>query len=318
MLSQYIVRRMMLMIPTLLGVALVIFCLMRIVPGDIVELKYVGQGAMVSQETLQKERELLGLDKPLWVQFGSWIWGLIRGDFGVSMWTGRPIAHEIAIRFELSLELSVMAMVLAVMLGIPLGMLSALRQDTWVDYTLRIFSIAGLAMPSFWLGILIILVLLVFFNWLPPMEFTSLWKDPGANLAQLIWPALAVGYRYSAMIMRMTRSTMLDVLREDYIRTARAKGLFEKRILIRHALKNALLPVISVIGLELAFLMGGLVVTEQVFNLNGLGLLLVQSIDRRDYMMTQSLVLLVAFFFIAMNFVLDILFAWLDPRVRFK
>jgi peptide/nickel transport system permease protein len=306
------------MIPTLLGVALVIFCLMRIVPGDIVELKYVGQGAMVTQETLQKERELLGLDKPLWVQFCSWIWGLIRGDFGVSMWTGRPIAHEIAIRFELSLELSVMAMVLAVMLGIPLGMLSALRQDTWVDYTLRIFSIAGLAMPSFWLGILIILALLIFFNWLPPMEFTSFWKDPGANLAQLIWPALAVGYRYSAMIMRMTRSTMLDVLREDYIRTARAKGLFEKVILIRHALKNALLPVMSVIGLELAFLMGGLVVTEQVFNLNGLGLLLVQSIERRDYMMTQSLVLLVAFFFIAMNFILDILFAWLDPRVRFK
>jgi peptide/nickel transport system permease protein len=317
-LSQYIVRRILLMIPTLLGVAMVIFFLMRIVPGDIVELKYVGQGAMVSQETLQKERQLLGLDKPLWVQFGGWIWGLIRGDFGVSMWTGRPIAHEIAIRFELSLELSVMAMVLAVMLGIPLGMLSALRQDTWVDYTLRIFSIAGLAMPSFWLGIVIILVLLIFFNWLPPMEFTSFWKDPMANLAQLIWPALAVGYRYSAMIMRMTRSTMLDVLREDYIRTARAKGLFEKVILIRHALKNALLPVMSVIGLELAFLMGGLVVTEQVFNLNGLGLLLVQSIDRRDYMMTQSLVLLVAFFFIAMNFILDILFAWLDPRVRFK
>jgi peptide/nickel transport system permease protein len=306
------------MIPTLLGVAMVIFFLMRIVPGDIVELKYVGQGAMISQETLQKERQLLGLDKPLWVQFGGWIWGLIRGDFGVSMWTGRPIAHEIAIRFELSLELSVMAMVLAVVLGIPLGMLSALRQDTWVDYTLRIFSIAGLAMPSFWLGIVIILVLLIFFNWLPPMEFTSFWKDPMANLAQLIWPALAVGYRYSAMIMRMTRSTMLDVLREDYIRTAWAKGLFEKVILIRHALKNALLPVMSVIGLELAFLMGGLVVTEQVFNLNGLGLLLVQSIDRRDYMMTQSLVLLVAFFFIAMNFILDILFAWLDPRVRFK
>jgi peptide/nickel transport system permease protein len=317
-LSQYIVRRILLMIPTLLGVAMVIFFLMRIVPGDIVELKYVGQGAMVTQETLQKERELLGLDKPLWTQFGIWIWGLIRGDFGVSMWTGRPIAHEIAIRLELSLELSIMAMVLAVMLGIPLGMLSALRQDTWVDYTLRIFSIAGLAMPSFWLGILIILVLLIFFNWLPPMEFTSFWKDPGANLAQLIWPALAVGYRYSAMIMRMTRSTMLDVLREDYIRTARAKGLSEKLILIRHALKNALLPVMSVIGLELAFLMGGLVVTEQVFNLNGLGLLLVQSIDQRDYMMTQSLVLLVAFFFIAMNFILDILFAWLDPRVRFK
>jgi peptide/nickel transport system permease protein len=306
------------MIPTLLGVAMVIFCLMRIVPGDIVELKYVGQGQTITQEVLQKERELLGLDKPLWMQFGSWILGLIRGDFGISMWTGRPIAQEIAIRFELSLQLSVMAMVLAVVLGIPLGMLAALRQDTWVDYVLRIFSIAGLAMPSFWLGVLIIMMLLIFFNWIPPMEFTSFWTNPGENLAQLIWPALAVGYRYSAMIMRMTRSTMLEVLREDYIRTARAKGLFEKIILIRHALKNALLTVMSVIGLELAFLMGGLVVTEQVFNLNGLGLLLVQSINQRDYMMTQSLVLLIAFFFIVVNLILDILFAWLDPRVRFK
>jgi peptide/nickel transport system permease protein len=317
-LSQYVVRRLLLMIPTLLGVAMVIFCLMRIVPGDIVELKYVGQGQTITQEVLQKERELLGLDKPLWMQFGSWILGLIRGDFGISMWTGRPIAQEIAIRFELSLQLSIMAMVLAVLLGIPLGMLAALRQDTWVDYALRIFSIAGLAMPSFWLGVLIIMMLLIFFNWIPPMEFTSFWTNPGENLAQLIWPALAVGYRYSAMIMRMTRSTMLEVLREDYIRTARAKGLFEKIILIRHALKNALLTVMSVIGLELAFLMGGLVVTEQVFNLNGLGLLLVQSINQRDYMMTQSLVLLIAFFFIVVNLILDILFAWLDPRVRFK
>lgn len=306
------------MIPTLLGVAFVIFFLMRIVPGDIVEMKYAGQEGSITQETLQKERALLGLDKPLWSQFGSWIWGLVRGDFGVSMWTGRPIVHEIAIRFELSLQLSIMAMIMAVVLGIPLGMLAALRQDTWVDYSLRVFSIAGLATPSFWLGVLIIMILLVFFNWLPPVEFTPFWKDPWENLAQLIWPALAVGYRYSSMIMRMTRSTMLDVLREDYIRTARAKGLFEKIILSRHALRNAMLTVMSVIGLELAFLMGGLVVTEQVFNLNGLGLLLVQSIDHRDYVMTQSLVLLVSFFFIAVNFVLDILYAWLDPRVRFK
>ena len=315
---QYLIRRILLMIPTLLGVAMVIFLLMRVVPGDIVELKYAGEGASISKETLQKERELLGLDKPLWYQFGSWMWGLMRGNFGVSMWTGRPITHEVAIRFELTLQLAIMAMVISVILGIPLGMIAALKQDTWADYSVRVFSIAGLATPSFWLGVIMILVLLIFFKWLPPMEFTPIWKNPAANLVQLIWPAMAVGYRYSAMIMRMTRSTMLDVLREDYIRTARAKGLFEKLILIRHALKNALLPVISVIGLEMAFLLGGLVVTEQVFNLNGLGLLLVQSIERRDYTMTQSLVLLVAFFFVMMNFTLDILFAWLDPRVRFK
>jgi peptide/nickel transport system permease protein len=315
---QYLIRRVLLMIPTLLGVALVIFLLMRVVPGDIVELKYAGEGASISKETLQKERQLLGLDKPLWAQFGSWMWGLMRGNFGTSMWTGRPITHEVGIRFELTLQLAIMAMVISVILGIPLGMMAALKQDTWVDYSVRVFSIAGLATPSFWLGVVMILVLLIFFKWLPPMEFTPIWKNPAANLVQLIWPAMAVGYRYSAMIMRMTRSTMLDVLREDYIRTARAKGLFEKLILVRHALKNALLPVVSVIGLELAFLLGGLVVTEQVFNLNGLGLLLVQSIERRDYMMTQSLVVLVAFFFVLMNFTLDILFAWLDPRVRFK
>ena len=234
------------------------------------------------------------------------------------MWTGRPVIHEISIRFELSLQLAFMAMILAVLLGIPLGTLAALKQDTWVDYALRIFSIAGLATPSFWLGIIIILGLLIFFQWLPPMEFTPFWKNPAANLSQLVWPAMAVGYRYSAMIMRMTRSTVLEVLREDYIRTARAKGLYEKLILIRHALRNAMLPVMSVIGLELAFLLGGMVVTEQVFNLNGLGLLLVQSIERRDYILTQSLVVLVAFFFIMMNFILDILFAWLDPRIRYN
>jgi peptide/nickel transport system permease protein len=315
---RYLSKRILLMIPTLLGVALLIFLLMRVVPGDIVGLKYAESGSSVSQESLQKERALHGLDKPLWAQFGKWIWGIARGDFGVSMWTGRPVIHEISIRFELSLQLAFMAMILAVLLGIPLGTLAALKQDTWVDYALRIFSIAGLATPSFWLGIIIILGLLIFFQWLPPMEFTSFWKNPAANLSQLIWPAMAVGYRYSAMIMRMTRSTVLEVLREDYIRTARAKGLYEKLILIRHALRNAMLPVMSVIGLELAFLLGGMVVTEQVFNLNGLGLLLVQSIERRDYILTQSLVVLVAFFFIMMNFILDILFAWLDPRIRYN
>ncbi len=315
---QYILKRILLMIPTLLGVAVLIFLLMRVVPGDLVELKHAGEGSAISAETLQKERELLGLDKPLWYQFGVWVWDIIRGDFGVSMWTGRPVLYEISIRFQLSLQLAIMAAFLAVLLAIPLGTMAALRQDTWVDYAIRVFSIAGLATPSFWLGIIVILGLLILFGWLPPMEFSPFWENPVSNIAQLIWPTLAIGYRYSAMIMRMTRSSVLEVLREDYIRTARAKGLRERLILVRHALKNAMLPVISVIGLELAFLIGGMVVTEQVFNLNGLGRLLVQSIEQRDYTMTQSLVLLTAVFFIAMNFVTDLLFAWLDPRVRYK
>jgi peptide/nickel transport system permease protein len=246
------------------------------------------------------------------------MWGIVRFDFGDSMWTGRPITHEIAIRLELSIELALMATFVAVLISIPLGTLAALKQDTWVDYFIRIFAIAGLSIPSFWLGILIILFFIIYFHWLPPLTFTSFWVDPKANLMQLVWPALAVGYRYSAVATRMTRSAVLEVLREDYIRTARAKGLWEKVVLTRHALKNALLPVITVLGLEFAFLVGGLVVTEQVFNLNGIGKLFVESISQRDYTMVQSLVLLTSFVFIFVNFLLDLVNAWLDPRIRYQ
>jgi len=306
------------MIPTLFGVAVLVFLLLRVAPGDLVELKYAGVGAFVSEEAMDAERAQLGLDKPLWKQFIDWIWGIVRLDFGTSMWTGRPITYEIAIRLQLSLQLAIMATTVAILLSIPLGTIAALRQDTWVDYVVRVFSIAGLAMPSFWLGILMILGMLIFFRWLPPMFFTPIWVDPWANLSQLIWPALAVGYRYSAVATRMTRSAVLEVLREDYIRTARAKGLWEKLILTRHALKNAMLPVVTVIGLEFAFLIGGLVVTEQVFNLNGIGMLFVEAIARRDYTMTQALVLLVSFTFIVVNFVMDLVYAWLDPRIRYQ
>ncbi len=314
----YIVKRFLLMIPTLLGVAALVFFLMRIVPGDIVELRFAGESAFAQKETLDQERARLGLDQPMWKQFIGWMWGLVRLDFGTSMWTGAPILEEIRLRFALSLQLAIMATLIAVLLAIPLGVLAALRQDTWVDYAVRVFSIAGLATPSFWLGILFILGLLIVFQWLPPMVYTPFWVNPWQNLAQLIWPALAVGYRYSALATRMTRSAMLEVLREDYIRTARAKGLGEKLVLSRHALKNAMLPVLTVIALEFAFLMGGLVVTEQVFNLNGLGLLFVESVAHRDYTLTQALVLLVASVFIFVNFLVDLMYGWLDPRIRFR
>ncbi len=315
---KYIVKRILLMIPTLLSVAVLVFFLMRIVPGDIVELRFAGESAFAQKENLDKERARLGLDQPLWKQFLTWMWGLVRFDFGESMWTGARITEEIRLRFALSLQLAIMATVVAVVLAIPLGVVAALKQDTWVDYAVRIFSIAGLATPSFWLGIVFILVLLIVFKWLPPMVYTPFWQNPVQNLAQLIWPALAVGYRYSAVATRMTRSAMLEVLREDYIRTARAKGLWQKLILSRHALKNAMLPVLTVIALEFAFLMGGLVVTEQVFNLNGLGLLFVESVAHRDYTLTQALVLLVAFVFILVNFFVDLAYAWLDPRIRLR
>jgi peptide/nickel transport system permease protein len=303
--ARYIIKRLLLMIPTLLGVAVIIFFLMRVVPGDVVELRFAGESSFASKENLDKERVRLGLDKPLWKQFVTWMWGIVRLDFGTSMWTGAPITEEIRLRFSLSLQLAIMATVIAVLLAIPLGVLAALKQDTWVDYAVRIFSIAGLATPSFWLGIVFILALLIIFKWLPPMVYTPFWVNPWQNVLQLIWPALAVGYRYSAVATRMTRSAMLEVLREDYIRTARAKGLWQRLILSRHALKNAMLPVLTVIALEFAFLMGGLVVTEQVFNLNGLGLLFVESVAH-------------PFVFIFVNFLVDLTYAWIDPRIRFR
>jgi peptide/nickel transport system permease protein len=315
----YILKRLLAMVPTLLGVAVLIFVLLRIVPGDVVEARYLAQGSQFqSQDLMNQERAKLGLDQPVWKQFTTWMAGVVRGDFGLSMWTGSPISEEIKLRFALSLQLAIMASLLAQLLAIPLGILAAVKQDTWVDYAVRVFSIAGLATPSFWLGILMILTMLIVFKWVPPMVFTPLWVDPLRNLEQLIWPALAVGYRYSAVGTRMMRSAMLEVLREDYIRTARAKGLWTKLILSRHALKNAILPVLTIMSLEFAFLLGGLVVTEQVFNLNGLGMLFVQAIAHRDYTLVQALVMLVATFFLFVNFFVDIAYAWIDPRIRYR
>jgi peptide/nickel transport system permease protein len=306
------------MFPTLLGVAVLTFLLIRVIPGDVVELRYAGDRGAVAQDIIDKERARIGLDQPVWRQFTQWIVGVARLDFGESMWTGAPIWDEIRLRFALSLQVAVMATIIAILLAIPLGVVAALKQDTWVDYAVRILSIAGLATPSFWLGIIFILGLLIVFKWLPPMVYTPFWVDPWENIKQLIWPALAVGYRYSAVATRMTRSAMLEVLREDYIRTARAKGLLRNVILSRHALKNALLPVITVIAIEFAFLIGGLVVTEQVFNLNGLGLLFVQAVAHRDYTLIQALVMLVASCFIVVNFLMDVTYAWIDPRIRYR
>ena len=316
--TKYLVKRFLLMLPTMLGVALVTFLLIRVIPGDVVELRYSGDRGAVSQDLLDKERARIGLDKPVWQQFLTWIWGVVRLDFGTSMWTGAPIWEEIKLRFALSLQVAIMATIVAVLLAIPLGVLAALKQDSWIDYAVRIFSIAGLAMPSFWLGIVLILLMLVIFKWLPPMVYTPFWVNPWQNMLQLIWPALAVGYRYSAVATRMTRSAMLEVLREDYIRTARAKGLMQKLILSRHALKNAMLPVMTVVAIEFAFLIGGLVVTEQVFNLNGIGLLFVQAVAHRDYTLLQALVMLVSGMFIFVNFLMDIAYAWIDPRIRYR
>jgi peptide/nickel transport system permease protein len=321
---QYILKRLLLTIPTLLGAALLVFILLRLVPGDVCVLRMSGGAGYVSPKAIELCRSELGLDRPYVVQFLDFIWGFVRFDLGKSMWTGQPIVEEIALRFQLSLQIAIMATLTAIILAIPLGTISAVKHNTWVDYVVRGFSIAGIAMPSFWLGILIILGLLITTKslfgspWMPPIKYVPLWVDPVYNLSMTIFPALATGYRYSAVATRMTRSALLEVLREDYVRTARAKGLIQQLIIRRHALKNALLPVVTIIGIEFAFLMGGLVVTEQVFNLNGLGKLFVASVTNHDYTMTQALVMLVVTIFIVTNFVVDIIYAWLDPRIRYR
>ncbi|WP_353181061.1 ABC transporter permease [Bosea sp. (in: a-proteobacteria)] len=312
---RYIVKRVALMIPMLFTVALLTFFLLRVIPGDIVEVKLRADGGNVSQEVIERERVRLGLDKPLVVQFGDWMKGIVTFDYGTSMWTGQPISREIGIRLGLSMQVAVMAAIVAVLIAVPLGTVSALFRDSWIDYLVRIVTIAGLAVPSFWLGMLIILGLLSLFNWSPPVTYTPFFTDPVANLSQLIWPALAVGYRYAAVVARMLRSSVLEALQEDYIRTARAKGVFERLVIVRHTLPNALLPAITVIGLEFAFLMGGLVVTEQVFNLNGIGRLFVEAVTRNDFTLIQTLVMMIAVMFAVVNLIVDLLYGVLDPRV---
>lgn len=314
---RYTINRVLLTIPTLLGVAVLVFFMLRIVPGDVVEIKLRGDGGSVSQETIDAERKRMGLDKPLATQFADWMVGVATLNFGNSMWTERPVTEEIRGRFELSFQVAIMATIIAVLIAIPLGTMAALFRDTWIDYFVRIVTIGGLSIPSFWFGMLIMLALLAFFNWLPPITFTPIYVDPVANLTQLIWPALAVGYRYCAVVARMIRSSLLEVLNEDYIRTARAKGVYEKLVISRHALRNALLPAITVIGLEFTFLIGGLVVTEQVFNLNGIGQLFVQSISRNDFTLIQGMVMLIAAFYVFVNLAIDLLYAVFDPRIRY-
>jgi peptide/nickel transport system permease protein len=321
---KYIIKRLLLVIPTLFGAAALVFIMLRLIPGDVCEIRMAGEGGYYDQATIEQCREEMGTNKPMVTQFVDFVWGLMRLDFGISMWTGRPVVEEIALRFELSLQVAIMATIIGVIIAIPLGTISAVKQNTWIDYIVRGISIAGIATPSFWLGIMIILMLLVTTQhvlgtpWMPPITYRPIWEDPFYNLSMLIWPTVATGYRYSAVVTRMTRSALLEVLREDYVRTARAKGLWERAIIRRHALKNALLPVVTIVGLEFAFLMGGLVVTEQVFNLNGVGKLFLSSVLNNDYTMTQSLVMLVVMIFVMVNFLVDICYAWLDPRIRYS
>ncbi len=321
---RYIVKRLLLAIPTLVGAAALVFVLMRLIPGDVCVIRLGSGGTHVDPASVAACHQQLGLDKSLIVQFLNFLWSYCTFDFGISMWSGNPVIQEIGTRLPVSLQIAVMATVIAILIAIPLGTISALREGSWLDHVVRVVSVAGIATPSFWLGIMSLILVLNVTSlatgkpWLPPIDYVPPWQDPLRNLSIVLLPAITVGYRYSAVTMRITRSAMLEVLREDYVRTARAKGLLEQIIINRHALKNALLPVVTLIGIEFAFLIGGLVITEQVFNLNGIGRLLVQAVQNQDNVLAQALVMLVVAIFIFTNLAVDVLYAWLDPRIRFS
>jgi peptide/nickel transport system permease protein len=306
------------MFPTLLGAVTLIFLLMRLLPGD-VALYMLGssESSEVNVAALQQIRQELGLDKPLLVQYGSWLWSAARLDFGNSYWTRQPVVEELKRRYPMTANLAVLSLALGTLIAIPIGVLSAVRQDTLIDYAARVFVIAGLSIPNFWLSILLILGLVHYFNWLPPLDYAPFWVDPWLNLKQLIFPALITGYRLSAVGARMTRSSLLEVLRDDFVRTARAKGLREQIVIFRHALRNALLPVITIIGVELLVLFGGLVVVETVFTIPGIGRFLVDAILHRDYPSIQALVFVFAVFVVGVNLLVDLTYAILDPRIRY-
>jgi peptide/nickel transport system permease protein len=276
-----------------------------------------GESSNVNKEALEQIRQELGLDQPLIVQYGKWLWGAARLDFGNSYWTRQPVIEELQRRYPMTANLAVMSLLLGTLIAIPIGVLSAIKQDTLIDYAARIFVTAGLSIPNFFLAILVILGLVHYFQWLPPLNFAPFWADPWLNFKQLVFPALITGYRLSAIGSRMTRSSLLEVLRDDFVRTARAKGLRERAVVLKHALRNALLPVITIINVELLVLFGGLVIIETVFTIPGVGRYLVDAITHRDYPSIQALVFVSAVFVVLVNLLVDILYAFLDPRIRY-
>jgi peptide/nickel transport system permease protein len=315
-LKTYIAHRLGIAVLTLFGMSVVIFVLMRLAPGDIVDILFAAAG-YVNEADKKLIMQELGIDQPIWVQYVEWLKNILSGDLGKSYRYDQPAWDVIRPLIPVTIELAMLATVISVLIGVPAGVISAVRQDTMLDYVLRVFSLAGLSMPSFWLGMVIILALVSWVGWIPPLIYVSPREDLPIHAVQFLLPAVAVGYRSSALLMRITRSAVLEVMREDYVRTARAKGQGERLVIWRHAFKNAVLPVVTVIGIEFAFLIGGLVVTETVFNLPGVARFLVQAILWRDYPIVQNLVMFIAIVVILSNLVVDLLYGLLDPRVRY-
>ncbi|MDP2950355.1 MAG: ABC transporter permease [Chloroflexota bacterium] len=317
--SGYVVRRLLLYVPTLIGVSIIIFVIMRVIPGDPAVMVLSGPGgeAVYTQEDLVRMHRILGLDRPLVVQYADWMWGFVRGDWGISLRYNADVFEEVRRRLPVTAELAMLGMFIAVAIGLPVGLISAMRQETWADYVGRVFTIVGLAMPTFWLGMLVVVALSTWFNWLPPLGYAKLHNEPWGNLQQMSFPALVLGYHMAAYIARMVRAQMLEVLRQDYIRTAHAKGLRERVVVVRHALKNALLPVITLAGVLVGGLLSGAVVIELIFSLPGIGRLLLDGLRTRDFPVVQALVLVFATIFLMVNLLVDLLYGWLDPRIHY-
>ncbi len=318
--TQYLIRRFLLALLTIFGVTIVIFVAMRVLPGDPLAMIYgEGQGIYVlSEEEVAAARASLGLDKPLYQQYLSWMVDVAKGDLGHSFWVDTPISDTILRRGPITAQIALISITLAWLIGIPAGIISAMWRETWLDYILRFFVTLFMAIPSFWLGLAMVLFTVLFLNWRPSITITQFWDDPRENFLMVIGPSVAMGTGIGAMIARMTRTTVLETLREDYVRTARAKGLKEWSLLMRHVLKNALLPVITLSGLSFAALLGGAVAVEKAFGFPGLGSALAQGAVERDWMMVQNLTLLFAVIFVFINLFIDILYAWVDPRIRYS
>ena len=317
--QAYIIKRFLLFVPTLLMATLLVFIILRLMPGDPALMKLTGQTgeADFTQEQLDAMRAKLGTDRPLYIQYGSWVWGMLQLDFGMSLFYEDDVSKDLAQKVPITLELTILALLLANVVAIPLGVISAIKQDSLIDYISRVITISGVALPNFWVGIMMIFFLVLLFDWIPPIGYVNLWEDPWTNLKQLIFPALALGFYNMAFVARITRSSMLEVYREDYIRTARSKGLAEKLVILRHALKNALLPVVTVSGYEFGRLLAGTIVIENIFLVPGMGLLLIDSIFHRDYTTVQAVIVVTTLSVLLLNLFLDIAYGWLNPRVRF-
>ena len=317
--TGYFFQRLGLFVPTLILVSFLVFAIMRFLPGDpAIALLSQGGAGSFTEEDLQRMRERLGTDKQFHVQYWEFIKGLVTWDLGESFeFTGIPVSEMLETRFPLSVELALLALILSYVVAVPLGVLSAVKQDSWFDGVSRVFTVGGIALPPFVVGLLTIFILARFFEWLPPLGYAQLWTDPLKNLQQLIFPALVLGYFNMAFATRVTRSAMLEVLREDYIRTARSKGLHELIVIARHALKNAFLPVLTVAGFQLSRLIGGAVIIEVIFVVPGIGEMLVRSVLIRDYPIVQATVMLIAVVVLVLNLIVDLAYGWLNPRIRY-